>query len=189
MNRVTRPAKAASNGMRRRPGSLAVASVPECCLREPDLLFVLRCGGLGQAASTSAEGELERPPLGGSVLPPRGDSVRSPLDPDRPPLGDSVRLPLMPATGELPLRPRDRARRGRTSGCGTQVSPRERGGYSRNKRGFSPPTIIRHPLQPLLITRGYGRKDLTSSLGRSSRIGTVKRGTVPRRGCLSLSSI
>ena len=86
--------------MRRRPGSLAVVSVPECCLREPDLLFVLRCGGLGQA-STSADGELERPPLGGSVLPPRGDSVRrSPLDTDRPPLGESVRLPLMAAAGE-----------------------------------------------------------------------------------------
>ena len=88
--------------MRRRPGSLAVASLPECCLREPDLLFVLRCGG--QAASTSAEGELERPLLGGSVLPPRGDPVRSPLDPDRPPLGDSVRLPLMPATSQARAR-------------------------------------------------------------------------------------
>eukprot|EP00964_Phaeocystis_antarctica_P149374 scaffold116509_cov48-Phaeocystis_antarctica.AAC.2 len=92
VNRVIRLAKAASNGMRRRPGSLAAPSVPECCLREPDLLFVLRCGGLGQPASTSAGGELERPPLGGSV--------RSPLDPDRPPLGDSVRLPRRPATGE-----------------------------------------------------------------------------------------
>ena len=44
-------------------------------------------------------------------------------------------------------------------------------------------------LYSLFSSRGYGRKDLTSSLGRSSRIGTVKRGTVPRRGCLSLSSI
>ena len=99
----------------------------------------------------------------------------------------------MPAAGELPLRGRETARgrtlavaqgvtRGTLSGKGWQMATVNLQGRS----SLVPPSTT---LYSLFSSRGYGRKDLTSSLGRSSRIGTVKRGTVPRRGCLSLSSI